>query len=178
MLLKKNQLGFVTHFSFDFIPSALECYKLRIKCPVRFGRQWWAFISRHFFWIREVLTAWKRDEDTSLNSLHIGTALHLTWFSSFRECLWFGLQCFEKEMLSIFSQECNTVGFYIYDAFLVKSLFWKQQQQHVSNFFILPHLQLLVIVENPELLNLCTDIGTNCSAVEKSNMLLYPFLSF
>lgn len=40
-------------------------------------------------------------------------------------------------MLSIIFQEHNIVGFYIYDAFLVKYLFWKQQQQqqHVSFSF-------------------------------------------
>lgn len=85
----------------------------------------------------------------------------------------------EKEILSIIFQEHNIVGFYIYDAFFVKYLFWKQQQQqHVSNFLMLLHLLVLAIVENTELLNLCTDIGTTCSAVEEWNMLLYPFLSF
>lgn len=51
-------------------------------------------------------------------------------------------------MLSIFFQENDIVGFYIYDAFLIKSLFQKQQQQHVSNFLILLHLLVLAVVEN------------------------------
>lgn len=172
MLLKKMQLRFVTHFSFDFILSAVESYKLHVRSPVGFGRQWRTFISRHFFWILK----------KEMKVPH--------WISCILEqhCIWPGflplenvcdllLQHFEKEMLLIFFfQEYHIVEFYIYGAFLVKSLFWKQQQ-HVSIFLTLLHLLLLAMVENPELLNLCTDIGTNCSAV-KSNMLLYPFLSF
>lgn len=165
----------MTHFSFDFIPSVLESYKLHIKCLVRFGRQWLTFISGHFFWIQQ---HWLSEKGMKIpHWIFCILQQHCIWPVFFiREYFWFGLTCFEKEMLSIFFQENDIVGFYIYDAFLIKSLFQKQQQ-HVSNFLILLHLLVLAVVENPELLKLCTDIGTNCPAV-KWNTLLFPFLLF
>lgn len=97
MLLKKMQLIFVTHFSFDFILSAVESYKLHVRSPVGFGRQWRTFISRHFFWILK----------KEMKVPH--------WISCILEqhCIWPGflplenvcdllLQHFEKEMLLIF----------------------------------------------------------------------------
>lgn len=171
----------MTHFSFDFIPSALESYELHIKCPVGFGRQWWTFVSRHFFWIQAVLSVWKRDKDTSLNFLHIATLLHLIWFSSLKNVLmfviWF-IMFWEGHVINYFSgtKHCGILHLW---CIFSKIFILKAAAATAACFFlILLHLLVLPIVENPELLNFCTDICTNCSAVEEWNMLLYPFLSF